>query len=111
MTLILLLSLSLTAAAEGLNATLTFASPAESGRGRVQVEITSPEIAASLGATPTPDRFRAVVGRGDARIDRVQHVGSSGETIHTAGRKYVRKWMERATDTYTGSAGSNRKSA
>ncbi|MDG1484071.1 MAG: FHA domain-containing protein [Myxococcota bacterium] len=78
-----LLLLSLTAGAEGLNATLTFASPAESGHGRVQVEITSPEIAADLGSAPGPDRFRAVVGRGDARVDRVQHVGSSGETVHT----------------------------
>ena len=82
MTPILLLGLSLSARAESLNATLTFAGPAESGRGSVQVEITSQDVAASLGTTPDPGRFRAVVGRGDARIDSVRHVGGT-ERIHT----------------------------
>jgi hypothetical protein len=78
-----LLGLSLPAAADGLNAALTFASPAESGRGRVQLEITSPEVAASLGTTPAPERFRAIVGQGDARVDSVRNVATSGEPIHT----------------------------
>ncbi|MFT5682493.1 MAG: hypothetical protein ACI8RZ_003411 [Myxococcota bacterium] len=82
-TLLAGLLLSLPAAADSLNATLTFASPADSGKGSVQVEITSLGVAASLGSTPTPARFRAVVGQGDARIDSVRHVASGGEKIHT----------------------------
>ena len=80
---LLLLGLTLSAAADSLNATLTFASPAEEGQGHVQVEITSQDIATSLGAAPAPDRFRAIVGQGDARIDSVRNVGSSGEKVYT----------------------------
>lgn len=78
-----LLALCLSAHADSLNAALTFAGPAESGQGRVQVEITSQEVASSLGSAPDPDRFRAIVGQGDARIDRVRHVATNGETVHT----------------------------
>ena len=77
----ILLILTALALAGSLSAHITFAGSAESGSGRVQLELTDADLIDDLGPHPDPARFRAIVGSGGARVDAVQPV--AGEPIYT----------------------------
>lgn len=64
-------------------AQITFAATADSGHGRIQVEVHDPALALRLRASPDPSRFRVIVGHGDARVEGVSRLAESGERVYT----------------------------
>jgi len=69
--------------ARAAGAQVTFAATADSGHGRIQVEVHDPALAISLRSSPDPGSFRVIVGHGDARIEGVSRLAESGERVYT----------------------------